>query len=120
MTVYISGAITGIPNGNKKAFSRASSAIARLKRNPSLRDMKIINPLHVGGRVEKAFAAKNAEPAWSDYMRACIKKLCDADCLYFLKGWDASPGARVERYIALRLGIPCADSMEELWKIMEI
>jgi hypothetical protein len=120
MTVYISGPVTGIPNGNKKAFSRASSDIARLKRNPSLRDMKIINPLHIGRRVEKAFAAKNAEPAWSDYMRACIKKLCGADCIYFLKGWNASTGARAERYIALMLGIQCADSMEDLRKILEI
>jgi hypothetical protein len=117
MTVYISGAVTGIPNRNKEAFSRAYSDIARLKRKAVLRNMKIINPLHIGRRVEKVLSAKNSEPAWADYMRACVKKLCDADCVYFLKGWDMSEGACVERYIATRLGIPCADSMEELRKI---
>jgi hypothetical protein len=103
-----------MPNGNKKAFCAAYGEIARLKARSRLRDMKIINPLRIGARVDRAFAAKGAKPAWADYMRACVKKVCDADICYFLKGWDASGGARVERYLAKRLEIPCADSIEEL------
>jgi|LSQA01.1.fsa_nt_gi hypothetical protein len=119
MTVYISGAVTGIPNRNKKAFGEAYADIARLKRHPQLRDMKIINPLRIGTKVDKAFAAQGAEPAWVDYMRECVKRLCDADCAYFLKGWDMSDGANVERYIAKRLSIPCADNLEELKRILK-
>jgi hypothetical protein len=119
MTVYISGPITGIANRNKKSFCAAYTEIARLKKHPRLRNMKIIDPIRIGAWVDKAFSKKNVEPAWTDYMRECIKKLCAADCVYFLKGWDASEGACVERYIAKRLCISCADSIEELKKIME-
>lgn len=83
--------------------------------------MKIINPLHLGARLEKTFAARGkGAPIWGDYMRACIKKLVDADCAYFLKDWTQSDGASVERYIAKWLGIPCVDSMEELKNILGV
>jgi hypothetical protein len=119
--VYISGPITGMPENNKKAFSEAYSDIARLKRNPRLRNMKIINPLRVGAGIRKSFSVKGKnEPDWTDYMRACIKKLCEADCVYFLEGWYASKGVNLERNIARRLDIPCADNMEELWKILGV
>jgi hypothetical protein len=115
VTVYISGAITGIPNRNKKAFEDASWKISELKRYSGLRDMKIINPLHIGRRLEKSFTANGwGEPVWSDYMRVCVKKLVDVDCVYFLEDWTRSEGASVERYIAKRLSIPCVDNITEL------
>jgi hypothetical protein len=80
--------------------------IGEFKSRPHLRDMKIINPLHIATWLEKSFAARGKEPAWEDYMRACIKKLCDATCVYFLDDWAQSEGATVERYIAKRLNIP--------------
>jgi tryptophan 2,3-dioxygenase len=52
-------------------------------------------------------------------MRACLKKLADADCVYFLSGWRQSEGASLERYISSRLGIPCANGVEELKNIVE-
>jgi hypothetical protein len=120
MTVYISGPVTGIPKLNKKSFCAAYREIARLKARPRLRDMKIINPLHIGARLRGCFNLRLGRlPQWSDYMRACVKKLMDADCVYFLSGWTESEGASIERYIAKRLGIPCADSAGELKKIME-
>jgi hypothetical protein len=120
MVIYISGPVTGIPNLNKKAFCAAYREIARLKVRPRLRDMKIINPLHIGARLRSYFNLHFAHPPqWSDYMRACVKKLMDADCVYFLSGWAESEGASVERYIAKRLGIPAADSMEKLKDIVE-
>lgn len=121
MIVYISGAVTGIPNNNKRAFQHAYSQIAELKKYPRLRTMKIINPLHIGARTERRFAARGkGTPEWTDYMRACIQKLCDVDCVYFLKDWTQSEGAAMERYVAKRLNIPCADSMDELKKLLEI
>ena len=65
VTIYISGAITGIPNCNKNAFQSAQRAIAELKRIPRLRGMKIINPLHLGARLEKTFAVRGkGTPIW--------------------------------------------------------
>jgi hypothetical protein len=120
MTVYISGAVTGIPNNNKQAFQCAYTWIADAGRRYSAENIKIINPLHIAARLRKSFAAQGrGEPEWADYMRACIKKLCDATCVYFLSDWAQSKGASMEWYIAKRLNIPCADSMSELKKIME-
>jgi hypothetical protein len=70
MTVYISGAVTGRPNKNKQAFQGTYTMIGEFKSRPHLRDMKIINPLHIAARLEKSFAARGKEPVWEDYMRA--------------------------------------------------
>jgi hypothetical protein len=114
MTVYISGAITGIKNNNKAAFAGAYNQIAKLKRRLRIPALKVVNPIHIGTRVNKKFATANKELDWSDYMRACIKKLCEATHVYFLSDWATSEGASLERHIAKRLGIPCADGIEEL------
>jgi hypothetical protein len=118
MIAYISGAVTGKPNNNKRAFQAAYSMIGEFKGRPHLRDMKIINPLHIAARLEKTFTARGWKPRWEDYMRACIKKLCEATCVYFLPDWTESKGATMERYIANRLGIACADNRDELQKII--
>jgi hypothetical protein len=120
MTVYISGPITGLPDNNKRAFQSAMSRLWEIKRTTNFCSMKIINPLtHIAKRLERQFAAKGKEPQWADYMRACIKKLVEADCVFFLEDWVKSEGATMERYIAKRLGIPCADNTAELKIILE-
>jgi hypothetical protein len=121
MIVYISGAISGVPNDNKRAFQCAYTVVNDFKGHPHLQNMKIINPLHIGARLRKSFSAQGKkEPAWEDYMRACIKKLCDATCVYFLNDWAQSNGASLERHIAKRLNIPCADNRDELKKILGV
>ena len=124
MKVYISGAISGKPDGNKLAFQKAHKQIAELKKYAELENMEIINPIRIGKILQKQFAImRKGNPGWSDYMKACIKELCDVSCVYFLPDWVGSDGANVERYIAVRLGIPCADSIDvlvnELKKILE-
>ena len=119
MTVYISGAITGIKDDNRAAFRAAYSEVAGIKSMANLQRLKIINPITVASRLRKSFDSRNeGEPTWQDYMRACIKKLCESDCVYFLPDWAHSEGASLERYIAKRLNIPFADSKEELIKII--
>jgi hypothetical protein len=116
MTVYISGPITGISDNNKPAFDEAYSRIFRL----GIENLEIINPLCIAKWLEELFEKTGrGEPEWEDYMRACIKKLCDATCVYFLENWMQSKGATLERYIAEQLNIPCVDNMEALKKITE-
>jgi len=120
MTVYISGPISGRPDNNKLGFQSAMSRLRELKRTAQFCDIKIINPLtHIAKKLDRQFAAKNQKPEWVDYMRACIKKLVEADCVFFLNDWAKSDGASIERYIAKRLGIPIADTIAELKKILE-
>ena len=120
MTVYISGPISGRPDNNKLGFQSAMKRLWELKRTTQFCGMKIINPLtHIAKKLDRQFAAKSQKPEWVDYMRACIKKLVEADCVFFLDDWAKSDGASIERYIAKRLGIPIADTIAELKKILE-
>jgi hypothetical protein len=119
--VYISGAVTGVPDNNKAAFSAAYKRIYKYRGNIALvGGLKIINPLRLAARLDKRYAAAGKKPQWADYMRVCIKKLCESDCVYFLKDWIQSEGASIERYIAKRLGIPCADTIDELKNILGV
>jgi hypothetical protein len=121
MTVYISGAVTGVPDNNREVFSSAYKLINGYRGSPAFRGgLKIINPLHLAGRLDKQYAALGKRPQWADYMRACIKKLCESECVYFLEDWTRSEGASIERYIAKRLGIPCADTIDELKNILGV
>ncbi|GHU13003.1 hypothetical protein FACS1894161_2410 [Spirochaetia bacterium] len=119
MTVYISGPITGKRNGNRKAFEKAQE---KLEKEFGYEEGKfrIISPVKIGETVNQNFEdtrlwlGKAIKPQWEDYMKACIKRLMDATHVFFLKGWDKSRGAVLERKIAEGLNIPCAETIEEL------
>jgi len=120
MKIYISGAISGIPGDNKKAFLHAQAKIVGLISPLSPSRLKIINPIHLGAKLRRDFKKNNSgDPQWNDYMKVCVKKLVDADCVFFLPDWAGSKGASVERYVATRLGIPCVDGMEDLKNIVK-
>ena len=55
---------------------------------------------------EKVNPVKNVplQKSWEYYMRTDIVKLMCCDSIYMLKGWRSSKGARLERYIARKLG----------------
>ena len=38
-------------------------------------------------------------------MSVCLKAMLDCDGIYMLKGWKKSRGAKLEHFIALKLGI---------------
>ena len=118
MIIYISGPITGIPDGNKKAFQKAQKEIASIFKTIKTEKVKIINPVKIGLKLEKSFALAGKEPAWEDYMRVCIKELCGATYVLSLTNWANSEGATMERYISKRLKIPCAENIKELSKLI--
>jgi hypothetical protein len=88
--IYISGPITGKPNGNVLGFSEASAQILIAGNYP-------LNPLLNG---------LPPDAPWEAHMRADIKMICDADAVQMIDGWSESRGARIEHGIALSLGIP--------------
>jgi hypothetical protein len=100
MIVYISGPITGIENNNREAFYVKEREIRKLD------DVsEVINPIKIAAEVDREKRFEQYPPSWSDYMRACIKKLCDADYIVFLPGSKNSKGSMLEREIAERLSI---------------
>jgi hypothetical protein len=115
IVVYISGPITGKRENNKRAFEKAHAKIAE-----SFPGIKIIDPQEIARATETDFDLINKNlfnkkiPQWIDYMRRCIPQLCIATHIYFLKGWEKSKGAALERYIAESLGIPCIDTINAL------
>ncbi|GHV90458.1 hypothetical protein AGMMS50268_09610 [Spirochaetia bacterium] len=119
MIVYLSGPITGLRDNNRRAFTKALDRIGEL----ALAEIFVISPLQLAEKVEAYFGEYNRnqyhviKPEWSDYMRLCIARLCTVDCVYFLKNWQKSKGASLERHIAESLDIPCVESAEELKKI---
>ncbi|MDR1586941.1 MAG: DUF4406 domain-containing protein [Treponema sp.] len=121
MIVYLSGPITGMRDRNRRNFSKVHKKIEEILTGQ--KPLQIINPNKLAEIVEFQFSGKNRnlyhviKPQWSDYMRYCIENLVRASCVYFLKGWQKSKGATLERHIAETLGIPCAETVEELLTI---
>jgi hypothetical protein len=119
MTVYISGPMTGMRNYNRGAFKKARE---KLEKAFSPGSIQIIDPVKIGEIVDADFADTNRllygakRPQWEDYMKACVKRLPEANFIFMLKGWQNSRGARLEAIIADELGIPRAESIEGLKK----
>ena len=88
MTVYISGPITDVPDYKEK-FGLIEASL-------KLEGYETVNPSNVN-------LGENA--TWEEYMRHDIKLLCDCDAVFMMKGWQRSKGARVENYIAKKLGL---------------
>lgn len=89
--VYISGPITGRPDGNQAAFYSAAERLIEEGALP-------VNPHDVGYLLPPG-------SSWLDYMRVDIKALVDCDEIYMLRGWWRSRGARLEWVIAWGLGM---------------
>src|SRR6185312_9666495 len=88
--VYISGRITGAPNGNKAKFAAAEAFIIGRKFIP-------VNPHKLDD---------NHNKSWIAYMKCCIAALIWCDAVFALDDWRKSRGAVREIFIALFLQIP--------------
>lgn len=88
--VYVSGPMTGLPDCNYPAFNEVSALLRRL-------GFEVENP------------AENERPAcgsWLGYMRLSLIQIARSDRIFMLRGWEDSKGARLERDIAIGLGLP--------------
>ena len=100
-TLYISGAISNMPDLNRTKFFNATR---------KLRDLGyiVINPHEL---------CHDLPPEeWQQCMRRCIIKMMEADILVLLDDWQQSTGATLEFNIARALGIRtiCLDDFLKL------
>ena len=88
---YISGKITGIPlNDARELFKKASYFVSEFGFIP-------VNPM-----VDSVFCESKT---WGDYMLEDIKILIYCDAVFMLKNWKESRGARIEYFIAKKIGL---------------
>jgi hypothetical protein len=89
--IYISGPISGLPDGNRPAFAALA---ARLRADGHT----VVNPHELFREV--------AQPlTWEEYMRDDLTALLTCTHLVLLPGWEQSRGARLEKYVAEHLGM---------------
>lgn len=85
--IYIAGPMTGLPELNFPAFFAKEAELNEHKYH-------VINPARM---------SKGLPRSRESYLRADIKALVDCDAIYFLPGWEDSPGACLEYHIAKEL-----------------
>lgn len=107
MTYYLSGPITGKPEGNLRAFLAAREVLYR-RGNGAIIPHEICEPI-------TATPHAQACPAylWCACMVALLPLVGQVDAVMMLPGWKASRGARRERYYALERGIEVVEA--ESW-----
>lgn len=86
--LYLSGAMSGLPNLNRDAFNAA----AKLLRN---KGYKVINPPELD--------RNNPQRSWEGCLRRDIVELMACDRIATLRGWKKSRGANLEVYIGKAL-----------------
>ena len=90
MKIYLAGKITGMEL--LSAQEKFRSYEFRLK---EMGFTDIVNPLKI--------SPYRTGKIWSDYMRDCIRALCDCNAIALMPCWKESKGARLEKRIARNL-----------------
>ena len=87
--VYVAGKVSGLSNDDvKQKFDRITDELSDL-----------------GYTVLKPVSVMDHSRPWKDCMRTDINKMLQCDEVHLLPCWTDSYGARLERDIALRMGI---------------
>ena len=108
MRVYVSGPITGYENGNREAFVERVRLLTEAGYeavNPH--DCSPDHPGECTGR------SIDRPHRYGCYLRGDLRVLLDCDAITFLPGWEASPGVRVERTVALGIGLHVVSLVED-------
>ena len=98
MKIYISGKISGTDlTETRKRFAAVAKATKRLGYEP-------VNPLENG---------LSEHDTWKAHMLKDIADLLQCKAIYMLQGWEESKGARIERYIAIEIGMHIMYEVEQ-------
>jgi len=90
--IYVSGPMSGIKGFNFDAFFEAAERL-RAKGHD------VVNPAELDDG--------NTSMPWNHYLRRDLLLMLDCEAVALLPGWEGSMGARLERYVARRLWMPC-------------
>lgn len=101
-TLYVAGPMSGLPEHNHPAFYAAQAELEAA-------GYRVLNPADNSG---------DATGTWEFYVRAGLRQLLEADGVAVLPGWDRSPGARLEAYVASRIEMPVHSA--KVWLFMAL
>lgn len=87
--IYISGKITDIEKEAPALFKQAECALRE-------KGYDTVNPITLNHDHDKS---------WQNFMREDVKAMLDCDSIYMMSNWVNSKGAKIEREIAIYLGL---------------
>ena len=90
-TIYLAGPMSGIADHNRPAFNVAAESLREQGYN-------VVNPAD--------FDTTLTAPSWICCMVRDIPHVCSADAVAVLPGWEQSDGAKLEVFVATKLGKP--------------
>jgi len=98
MPTYISGPMTGQPENNVPAFNAKAAELRAA-------GVEVVNPVEVCAHLPP-------DACWRDFMRGDIVALMGCNSIHMLPGWWRSEGARLEWWLALKLGMKIEGAAE--------
>lgn len=101
--IYISGPITGMPNGNKEAFFEMEEQLLAVGYT------QIINPRKLDTPQEFKDGKMEIAELWKIMMKQSVKDMMDCNSVVFLDGWENSRGAKIEFELAKEVGMKCVE-----------
>lgn len=94
--IYISGKITGLEEKEAlRIFCEAETELVN-------KGFIVFNPMTI---------EHNHDKSWSNYMKTDIKALMECDAIYMLPNWNTSKGAKIERQLAIDLGMKVYENL---------
>lgn len=94
--IYISGKITGLEE--HEAFQMFDEVDTEL----TIKGFEVVNPMTI---------EHNHDKSWLNYMKTDIKALMECDAIYMLPNWTTSRGAKIERQLAIDLGMKVYENL---------
>jgi hypothetical protein len=99
--VYISGGISGKPNGNKEAFAEMEDRLHAM-------GFDVENPRRTSWPAYlRLDDPQEFKEGWAICMRHAIRQQAICDAVVFLPDWQESKGATIEYQMAQVFGQPC-------------
>lgn len=93
--IYIAGKVTGLP------WEEVVRKFADFERYLAGPCVEVVNPItHV-----MTMSRVKVIDSWAAELKECIPAMLHCDELHLMPCWKQSRGARLERYIAIRLGM---------------
>lgn len=96
MKIYLSGAMTGLPDFNFPAFHAEATRLRALGH-------EVINPAELN---------PDTDTPWHECMRRDLAAMLTCDTLALLNGWQKSAGAHLEMHVAHRVGMHIVTACE--------